>query len=169
VARLFVALICVVTIPRVLAAQADTARADTGAIAIKLGIPHPPLVLQEPGVLRAPWLGAPRLPGRLWQQAWDSTIQVVLDSTRQERAAALRLMALYGVPVQAEPSPDRGDPSRRGVLGLSRKYADLGLDGQVRLELRTDRLRNERCTPAQLLDPNSVAGEDSSPRGWITR
>ncbi|HEX2611438.1 MAG TPA: hypothetical protein VHK68_10545, partial [Gemmatimonadales bacterium] len=41
------------------------------------------------------------------------------------------------------------------MLGLSKKYADLALDGQVRLELRTDRLRNERCGAAQLLDPNS--------------
>jgi hypothetical protein len=41
------------------------------------------------------------------------------------------------------------------VLGLSKKYADLALDGQVRLELRTERLRNERCSPVLLLDPNS--------------
>ena len=27
------------------------------------------------------------------------------------------------------------------------KYADLGIDGEVRLEIRTDRVRNERCTP----------------------
>ena len=39
--------------------------------------------------------------------------------------------------------------------GSLQKYADLALDGQVRLELRTDRLRNERCSPALLLDPNS--------------
>jgi hypothetical protein len=41
------------------------------------------------------------------------------------------------------------------ILGVSKKYADLALDGQVRFELRTDRLRNERCGPALLLDPNS--------------
>jgi hypothetical protein len=41
------------------------------------------------------------------------------------------------------------------VLGLSKKYADLTVDGQVRLELRTDRLRNHRCGAAELLDPNS--------------
>ena len=41
------------------------------------------------------------------------------------------------------------------MLGLSKKYADLAMDGQVRLEIRTDRLKNERCSPALLIDPNS--------------
>ena len=41
------------------------------------------------------------------------------------------------------------------MLGLPTKYADLSLDGQARLEVRTDRLKEERCTPALSLDPTS--------------
>ena len=114
------------------------------------------LSLREPAVLRAPWLGAPKAPPALWVTAWDSTISVVLDSARMERAAALRNLTLYGQAIRDEiPESTETRGQRRGVLGLSPKYADLALDGQVRLELRTDRLRNERCSPALLLDPNS--------------
>lgn len=68
----------------------------------------------------------------------------------------LRYLRLYGQALQ-EPltEADQAPGDGRGVLGLSPKYADLTMDGQVRLELRTDRLRNERCSPALLLDPNS--------------
>ena len=45
--------------------------------------------------------------------------------------------------------------SERGLLGVSRRYVDLTIDGQARLEIRTERLKNERCTPIELLDPNS--------------
>jgi hypothetical protein len=44
---------------------------------------------------------------------------------------------------------------RRNPLGLPSKYADLTLDGQARLEIRTDRVREERCSPALSVDPNS--------------
>jgi hypothetical protein len=87
--------------------------------------------------------------------AWDSTISAVLDSTRRQRASGLRYLTLYGEPVWEQQPGNREVPPRNGVLGLSKKYADLALDGQVRLELRTDRLRNERCSPALVLDPNS--------------
>ncbi|HXE58615.1 MAG TPA: hypothetical protein VNK43_11495, partial [Gemmatimonadales bacterium] len=48
-----------------------------------------------------------------------------------------------------------GSAQRRGAFGLPTKYADLAIDGQARLEIRTDRVRNERCSPQDLLDPNS--------------
>ena len=87
---------------------------------------------------------------------WDSTVTAVLDSSRADRATALRYLTLYGEAIREARPEDRETPTaRRGVLGLSPKYADLALDGQVRLELRTDRLRNERCNAALLLDPNS--------------
>ena len=44
---------------------------------------------------------------------------------------------------------------RRNPLGLPSKYADLSLDGQARLEVRTDRVREERCSPALSVDPSS--------------
>jgi len=156
VARFHVALICLVTLPRVLAGQADSARADTGAIGVRATFSVPRFELREPEALRATWMGAPRTPPALRAAAWDSTVSAVLDSARSQRVAALRFMALYGTEAREERPDEQGAPQpNRGVFGLSKKYADLALDGQVRFELRTDRLRNERCSPALLLDPNS--------------
>ena len=73
VARFHVALVCLVTLPRVLAGQADSARADTGAIGVRATFSVPPLELREPGLLRATWLGAHRTPPALRAAAWDST------------------------------------------------------------------------------------------------
>ena len=155
-ARLLVALICLVPLPRVLAGQADTAAKDTTGLGTRLTFSAPPFELREPPALRAPWLGAHRAPPILRGMAWDTTVAAVLDSARQDRARALRNLVLYGEPI-LEPSPDTLDAPipKGGVFGLSKKYADLALDGQVRLELRTDRLRNERCSAAQLQNPNS--------------
>jgi hypothetical protein len=51
------------------------------------------------------------------------------------------------------------------VLGLPSRYADLTIDGTARIEIRTDRVRNERCTPAALLDPASgCRGGFNAPR-----
>jgi hypothetical protein len=156
VARLLVALFCLVTFPRVLVGQADTARADTLPLGVRLTFSKPPMTLRQPEALRAPWLGAPRLTPLLRGFVWDSTVAAALDSTRLEHALALRLLALYGEPVRPIELQEEETPEpNRGVLGLSKKYADLAVDGQVRLEIRSDRLRNERCGPALLLDPNS--------------
>jgi len=154
VARSLVALICLVTLPSLLAGQADTTKADPAFPGVRVTFSAAPLALREPAVMRAPWLGAPRLPPAVRGMAWDSTITAVIDSARTQQATALRYLTLYGQGVRRE-QPDSAPGRRRGVLGLSPKYADLALDGQVRLELRTDRLRNERCSPALLLDPNS--------------
>lgn len=155
-ARSLVAVICLVTLPRVLAGQADTAGADSSAIGARFTFSEPAFGLREPEMLRAPWMGAPRPPPTLRAMSWDSTVSAALDSARSERAAALRALTLYGRPAPEEQTGDRAvAPPGRGLLGLSRKYADVAVDGQVRLELRTDRLRNERCGPALLLDPNS--------------
>ncbi|HEX6433045.1 MAG TPA: hypothetical protein VFZ87_02335, partial [Gemmatimonadales bacterium] len=147
VARLLVALICLVPLPRVLAGQVDTATKDTTGLGARVTFSLPPFTLSQPAALRAPWLGAHRAPPALRGMAWDSTVAAVLDSARQDRATALRYLVLYGEPVRETPPEARNAPAdRNGVLGLSKKYADLALDGQVRLELRTDRLRNERCS-----------------------
>ncbi|HEX2611742.1 MAG TPA: hypothetical protein VHK68_12085, partial [Gemmatimonadales bacterium] len=152
--RLLAAFIGLVALPEVLLAQADSTRADTAGLGVHVSFGVAPFTLKEPAVLRAPWAAAPRLPPGARASAWDSTVAVALDSARQERRAGLRSLVLYGQP---EPEPEAGvtPTPESNVLGLSKKYADLALDGQVRLELRTDRLRNERCGAAQLLDPNS--------------
>ena len=155
-ARSLVALICLLTLPRLLAGQADTARADTTLTGVRVTFMVAPLALREPGALRAPWLGAPKTPPAIRGLAWDSTVSATLDSARSDRALALRYLTLYGQALQ-DAQPDGVEPGkeRRGVLGLSEKYADLAIDGQVRLEIRTERLRNERCSPVLLLDPSS--------------
>ncbi|MGH7509465.1 MAG: cell surface protein SprA [Gemmatimonadales bacterium] len=154
-ARSLVACICLLALPRLLVGQADTAGADTTAFGVRFALQATRFTLREPSVLRSPWLGAPRVPPGLSARAWDSTVAAVLDSARSQRTTGLRFLTLYGQAIR-EGTPDPADTpgARRGTLGLS-KYADLTLDGQVRLEIRTDRLRNERCSPALLLDPNS--------------
>jgi hypothetical protein len=156
VTRSLVVFICLAALPRLLAGQADTVTRASAFPRLRLTFAAAPFTLREPPELRAPWLGAPRLPPRLNGLAWDSTIAVTLDSARTDRAATHQALTLYGQPAPTVPADTTETTGRRrGVLGLSPKYADLALDGQVRLELRTDRLRNERCSPALLLDPNS--------------
>ena len=75
------------------------------------------------------------------------------------------------MPIQARGRRrDGGDPAARNRSGSPRKYADLAIDGQVRLEVRTDRIRNERCSsdPAprpQLRLPRQLQARP----GWTTR
>ncbi|MEO8294157.1 MAG: cell surface protein SprA [Gemmatimonadota bacterium] len=63
-----------------------------------------------------------------------------------------RYLSVYGASSQRLP---RQSEQRRGVLGLPSQYANLAIDGTARVEIRSDRVRNERCTPAALLDPAS--------------
>jgi hypothetical protein len=125
-----------------------------GPRGVHLGFGLPPLQLKAPPVLRAPWAGAPRLPPALWAHSWDSMMVALLDSVRSEQATARRYLTLYGRPLDAAPPDQVAQAGPVAPRGLS-KYADLDIDGQVRLEIRTERLRNERCSPVLLLDPNS--------------
>ncbi len=104
-------------------------------------------------------MGAPRSTPGLRLAAFDSTLAAALAEDRSQRAMGLRFRTLYGTPL-FEPTPEelaQGDEvvRRRNPLGLPSKYADLTLDGQARLEIRTDRVREERCSPALSVDPNS--------------
>ena len=150
--RILVALGCLVLLPQVVAAQSDT----TGP-GLRLGFDLPALTLQQPAVLRAPWMGAPRSMPGLRLEAFESTLAVTLAEGRAERAVGLRLAALYGTPIVPVDSlgEEEAAARRRNPLGLPSKYADLTLDGQARLEIRTDRVREERCSPALSVDPSS--------------
>jgi hypothetical protein len=150
VTRFLVALGCLLWLPRVLYAQADTTEPG-----LRLRFAYPPLALQQPAALRAPWMGGVRLAPAARVAAFDSTVRAMLTADRADRVLALRLRNIYGI--VEEPPEELGEqqPRRRNLLGLPTKYADLTLDGQARLEIRTDRLREERCTPALSLDPNS--------------
>jgi hypothetical protein len=150
VIRFLVALGCLLSLPRVLYAQADTTEPG-----LRLRFEHPPLALQQPAALRAPWMGGARIAPAARLAAFDSTVAAARETDRADRWLALRLRNIYGI-VELPPE-DLGEaqPRRRNLLGLPSKYADLTLDGQARLEIRTDRVREERCTPALSLDPNS--------------
>jgi len=101
-------------------------------------------------------MGAPRSTPALRLAAFDSTLDATLARDRTVRAVGLRLATLYGTPFQAADSLQGGLPGeRRNPLGIPTKYADLALDGQARLEIRTDRVREEQCTPALSVDPSS--------------
>jgi hypothetical protein len=151
VKRFQVALGCVLLLPRLLSAQADTTTPT-----LRVEFAEPRFVLQQPAALRAPWLGAPRRPPALEAASYDSAVAVVLEADRRERQVGLRLLTLYGQPFEeGEEEAAAGKPARN-LLGLPTKYADLSIDGQARLEIRTDRVREERCSPALILDPNSA-------------
>lgn len=90
-----------------------------------------------------------------------------LDSARAAWTHARLGSTLYAAEPDAalavEDSLRRLD--QRGLLGVNRELVDLQIDGQLRLEIRTDRLRNERCTPLALADPNSgCRSKFSAPR-----
>jgi hypothetical protein len=133
--------------PAALRAQGDT----TFTAWLRFGTPAE-LELREPDIFRSPWAGGPRLPASRAGERWAGSVAARLDSLRTERAVAWRLRRIYG---RKAPGLEDSLAERRGVLGLSRKYADLNIDGQARTELRTEKLKNLRCTPAQLLDLNS--------------
>jgi hypothetical protein len=151
VTRFLAALGCLIWLPRLLCAQADTT-----ALGVRIHFEQPPLELSQPAALRASWMGGPRVAPGVRLAAFDSVVAASLADDRADRQLAYRLKALYGIADLTTDTLAAGErPRRRNLLGLPTKYADLALDGQARLEIRTDRLHEERCTPALLLDPNS--------------
>ena len=128
-----------VAAPHVLHGQADS----TSGLGVRVRFPPARLELQIPAVLRQGTAGL----------RFDSAVAHAVDSARLQRDAARTQALIYGQPLVAP----LGEPvaERRGAFGLSRKYADLSIDGNATLEIRTDRIKNLRCTGAQLLDPNS--------------
>jgi hypothetical protein len=114
-----------------------------------------PLELRTPAILRSPWDGGSRMSASWAVRAWDSAVSARLDSTHVARATALRLRRIYGRRVPGAEQVEDSTVQRGGLLGLNRRYADLVIDGYARTEIRTERRRNLRCTPAQVLDLNS--------------
>jgi len=91
--------------------------------------------------------------------AWDAAVLRSVDSARAARQEGALLRSIYGQ------SAEGGVAADRGLLGLGRNYADLSLDGTAGLYLRSDRLKNHRCTPYQLQDPTSgCQGKFTAPR-----
>ncbi|HET9293190.1 MAG TPA: cell surface protein SprA [Gemmatimonadales bacterium] len=146
-ARLLVALGCLLLLPRLLAAQ----EADTG-VGLRLHFERPLPGLQQPVAMRLPWLGAPRRSVDAVVAEWDSGLEARRQRDRATWASARTLATLYGTRAVEEVAREE---AARGAFGLPEKYADLTIEGTAFLEVRTERLKNERCTPALLLDPSS--------------
>lgn len=145
--RLSAALIFLCAAPLASAA----AQAPDSLPGARIRFPQPELRLQPPAALRAPWLGA----ASRGLVSLDSAVSAALDSARLARSVSLRTAAIYGVAqVDTQPAAD----VRPGALGFGGKYADLSLDGQASLNVRTERVRNERCTQAELNDPAAGCG-----------
>jgi hypothetical protein len=111
--------------------------------------------LHEPQLLQSPWGIGHRIPIGVRLAQYDSVLARTLDSARVDRSVGLRNLQLYGISPGLAEEEGLPEELRGNTLGISRRVADLGLEGAVRLELRSDRLRNERCAPYQLLDPAS--------------
>ena len=147
VARLLLALSLLLAVPRGLAAQADS-------LPPWIRFAPVPLVLEEPATLRNSWSGGPRLAPSQAGQNWEEGLRSTVDSVQVSRVTTHRLLQVYGRRALTELAADSLE-RERGLLGVSKRYVDLTIDGNARLEIRTDRLKNERCTPVELLDPNA--------------
>ena len=84
--------------------------------------------LQGPAAPRGPWNGGVRA-----LIAFDSSLSTALDSARMVRAATVRALSIYG----RRADTTRAPTARRNILGLDQKYADLAIDGQAGLDIRT--------------------------------
>ena len=167
--RLLLALGVVGFSPAVAAAQADSLAPlpDTTAVAgvgVKASLGAPPLALRVPPQYRQSWVLGPRpVPGAA-AAAWQTTLSAAVDSSQGARSSSQVLVSLYG---GSQESADSAEAAlqKRGLFGINRSLVDLTLDGNIRLELRADRLKNLRCTPASLSDPSSgCRGEINGPR-----
>ena len=88
---------------------------------------------------------------------WAKATRVALDEAERARTQAGLLRRLYGQATGAD--------STARFLGLGKEFVDLAIDGSLGVELRSDRLKNERCTPYELQDPASgCRGNFTAPR-----
>ncbi|MEO8636457.1 MAG: cell surface protein SprA [Gemmatimonadales bacterium] len=145
--RFLATLALLLILPGMAVAQGDS------TFAPRLRFPgEPGLGLRIPAILESPWAGGPRRPASFVGRAWDSVVTARSDSLTARRVTAWRLRRIYG---RRYATDDSLPGERRSMLGVSRRYADLNIDGNARVEVRSERLKNLRCSPAQFLDINS--------------
>jgi len=135
-------------LPAPLLAQGDSTLAGW----IRFSVQEP-LQLQVPPALVRPWDGGSRRPLESATARWDSLVVHDLDSLRAARVTAWRMQEIYGRQRLAE--EEAAAARDRSLLGVSRQTVDIGIDGSARIDLRTEKLKNHRCTAASYLDPNS--------------
>ena len=138
---------------------------DTTAVAgVKASFGAPPLALRVPPQYQQPWVLGPRPVPDATAAAWQASLNRSVDSAQGARTSNQVLVNVYGGGQEAADSAEAA-LRKRGLFGINRNLVDLTLDGTIRLELRADRLKNLRCTPASLSDPSSgCRGEINGPR-----
>ena len=139
--------------PAALFGQATSA--DTTFFAVQVDFDRSIFVLREPFQLRSPWLGKPRQSPEATVAEWDRRVAARLEADRVDRSSNQLLAQLYGRMAFATADTTGQGTERRGLLGIDQRYADLSIDAQARFEIRTDRLKNLKCTTAEALRPDS--------------
>ena len=150
-ARLVLALGCLLFLLSGVAA----AQAPPEPIGVRLSFNLPLPTLKQPPQGRAAWLGAPTVPPEQAGAAWQRQLDTRMAAEEVAAASTRTLAAIYGANNLNVALSEASEPERRSLLGLPAKYADLRIDGSAFLEIRSDKVKNLRCTPAQLLDRNS--------------
>jgi hypothetical protein len=146
---------CAVALPRQATAQAvaDTTRSGVG---VRLAFPDGIVGLRLPGAAvmppRGP-LGAAAVVERFRAGLDDQLAVAALGRQRQRLLARLYRGDSLALALQLDPSLGPRPP--RDVFGLASSNVELNLDGQLELEISTDRFKNLRCTAFQLQDPLS--------------
>ncbi len=138
-------------IPAVASAQG----VPEGGVGVRPSFNVPLPTLRQPAAARAAWLGAPSVSATQAGVAWQAQLDRRLTRERAAWQSSQTLAAIYGANNLQVQLSEANQAERQTLLGIPTKYADLHIDGSAFLDIRSDRVKNLRCTPAQLLDQNS--------------
>ncbi len=156
-ALLTVLLAAALASPRGAGAQA-VAIADTtrGGVGVKLAFPDGIAGLRLPGAAVMPPRG-PLGADAVVQRFRDGLVQqLALAALRRNRERLLaRLYAGDSLALALRLDPAGGPRQGRDFLGLASSAVDLNLEGELELEISSDRFQNLRCTAYELQDPLS--------------
>lgn len=134
-------------------ATADTTR---GGVGVRLAFPLPLEPLRVPGSALRPTRGA--MGAREVVLRLTEGIDRDLDRARLQRQRDRLLARLYAgdsMAIALALDPEYLPAAPRGLFGLDETAVDIQIDGELILEVSTDRFTNLRCTPFQLQDPLS--------------
>lgn len=133
----------------------DTAGAGGG---LRLEFADTLPALRTPNALTAAWAGVRRSPLEREAQ-FDSSLAVRITAAAATNRRTRLLTRIYRRSVLEELGlagrDERALPVREGLFGLESDVVDMTLDGNIRLEMTSERFANLRCTSAQLQDPAS--------------
>lgn len=133
--------------------RSDTTRQGIG---VHLAFPDRLAPLRIPGLALLPprgVLGADELRQRL-VRGLDRELELAALRRTRDRLLA-RLYGGDSLALALGLAEEQLPPVERGLFGLATSAVDLTIDGELALEISTDRFENLRCTPFQLQDPLS--------------